>query len=179
MNSKTSIQKIGTDSSHRKALVANLSVSLITHEHMQTTISKAKATIPFMDRLLSIAKGADRSARSKVSAMIKNQKAADKIFDVLVPRFKDETSGFIQMYKLGKRKGDSSEIVRLVLKGYELPKTKSRIKESKKTEEKAEKSENKDTKESKGLFGGKLPFGKKQSQVSTSDKSKAKSRSGI
>ena len=138
MHKRNKVRKIGTDKSHRVALITNLSSALVMNEYMVTTRAKAQAFLPFLERVFSLAKPADQNAKRLVRSLLRSEKAADKIFETLLPRFGETYSGFVSIFKLGKRKGDNSEIVRLVVKGYEPPKKKTRVKEEKKIEVKKE-----------------------------------------
>ncbi|MBN1915974.1 50S ribosomal protein L17 [Candidatus Dojkabacteria bacterium] len=140
------IKKIGTDKSHRVSLLKNLSSSLIMTEYMTTTRARARAFVPYFERVITLARPADINAKRRVISLIQNEKATDKIFDVLLKRFEDTKSGLVSVYKIGNRKGDNAEVVKLVLKGYEPPKKKTRIKEEKKKEQSEEKMLQKDEK---------------------------------
>ncbi len=127
-------KKIGSDTSHKVSLLANLSSSLILRDYMTTTKGKAKAFIPYVERVFTLARPADLNARRRINSLLRNDSATDKVFNVLLKRFGDTTSGLVSIYKLENRKGDNAQMVRLVLKGYEAPKKKTRVKEEKKVE---------------------------------------------
>jgi large subunit ribosomal protein L17 len=177
MNSKSNLNKLGVTKSHRDSLVKNLVSDLIIYEHMKTTKAKAKATAPVFDKAVSIAKMdlPKREIERKLIPLVGNLIAVDKLIAVLAVRFKDSTSGLVDMYALQRRKGDSAEQMQMIVKGYthkELGKQTSvkTNKEDKKAEKQA------DTKTVKSN----VTDSKGKSQVAGNvSKAKVKSRSGI
>jgi large subunit ribosomal protein L17 len=109
--------KLGVTSSHKKALLRNLATELFLHEKITTTLPKAKELVSYAEKLVTKAKKADLSAIRAINNQIHNKDIAKKIFDVLVPRYKERQGGYTQILKVGTRRGDSAEvaIVKLVV----------------------------------------------------------------
>jgi len=101
-------RKLNRTSTHRLAMFANMSASLITHEQIQTTLPKAKELRPFVERLVTLAKKGDLSARRRAMSKIRDEDAVRKLFDVLGARYKERQGGYIRIIKAGFRYGDSA-----------------------------------------------------------------------
>ncbi|MDR1721168.1 MAG: 50S ribosomal protein L17 [Endomicrobium sp.] len=109
--------KLGVTSSHKRALLRNLATDLFLHEKIMTTLPKAKELASYSERLITKAKKTDLSAVRTLHGEINNKNVVKKVFGVLVPRYAKRCGGYTQIFKLGYRRGDNSEIalIRLVL----------------------------------------------------------------
>ena len=96
---------------YRRSLLRNLATSLILYEEIKTTQAKAKAVKPFVEHLLQVAKKNNLIAKRRLMAYLFDENAVKKVFEVYVPRYKNIKSGYIKLYRLGTRLGDSSEMV--------------------------------------------------------------------
>ena len=97
--------------SHRKAMLANLAISLVEHEQIVTTLPKAKDLRPIVEKLVTIAKKGDLAARRQLASELQNNEvAAKKLFDVLGPRYKARAGGYTRVLKAGFRHGDSAAV---------------------------------------------------------------------
>lgn len=92
-------------------MLRNMATSLFLHEKIKTTYARAKELQSYSERLITGAKPLTLDAKRKIFAEIKDKEVQKKIFEVLVPRFKERSGGYTQMYKLGNRVGDNAEIV--------------------------------------------------------------------
>ena len=101
-------RKLNRTSSHRKALLMNLSNSLIKHEQITTTLPKAKELRPFVEKLVTLGKKGDLAARKKSISILQDEKMSKKLFDTLADRYKDRNGGYIRIVKLGNRYGDNA-----------------------------------------------------------------------
>ena len=101
-------RKLNRTASHRKAMFANMAASLITHEQIVTTLPKAKELKPIMDKLVTLAKKGDLSARRQAIAQIRDKDAVKKLFDVFGERYKDRNGGYTRVPKAGFRHGDNA-----------------------------------------------------------------------
>ena len=101
-------KKLNRNSSHRKALLMNLSNALIKHEQITTTLPKAKALRPFVEKLLTMGKKADLLSRRKIISVIQDKGLSKKIIEVLAPRYKERNGGYTRIIKLGNRFGDNA-----------------------------------------------------------------------
>ena len=124
---------------HRKSLLRNLATSLILYEEIKTTAAKAREVKPIVEHLLGIAKRNNLVAKRRLIGYFFDEKAVQKVFEVLVPRFVKTKTGFVRVYKLGPRLGDSAEMVLIKL----APGEPIEMKEPLKKEKNANKEESK------------------------------------
>jgi large subunit ribosomal protein L17 len=102
--------KLGRTASHRTAMQRNMAASLIEHERIITTVTKAKALRPVIEKLITTSKEASVHNRRRAFAALRSKEAVSKLFEVLGPRFKDRPGGYCRILKLSKpRLGDASE----------------------------------------------------------------------
>ena len=101
-------RKLNRTTSHRKALLMNLSNSLIKHEQITTTLSKAKELRPFVEKIITLGKKGDLVSRRKAISILQDQKNTKKIFDVISERYKERTGGYTRIIKVGNRFGDNA-----------------------------------------------------------------------
>ena len=101
-------RKLNRTSSHRKALLMNLSNALLKHEQITTTLPKAKELRPFVEKIITLGKKGDLSARRKAISILKDEKITKKVFDVFADRYKKRNGGFTRIVKLGNRYGDNA-----------------------------------------------------------------------
>ena len=109
--------KLSRDSAHRKALLANLSKELIEHERIETTLAKAKAVKPEVEKLITLAKRGDLHARRQAISTLQHpdKGVIYKMFDEIAPRYSAREGGYTRILKLGPRSSDSTEMVYLEL----------------------------------------------------------------
>ncbi len=104
--------KLSRSASHRKALVSNLSASLIAHERISTTEAKAKALRPEVEKLVTLARRGDLHARRQaLSALGHDKTVVHKLFEEIAPRYADRPGGYTRILKIGPRKSDAAEMV--------------------------------------------------------------------
>jgi len=101
-------RKLNRTQSHRKAMLGNLAVALIKHEQIKTTLPKAKALRPFVEKLITLGKRGDLHARRQAYAKLPDRKWAAKIFDTLAPRYAERQGGYTRVLKAGLRFGDNA-----------------------------------------------------------------------
>ena len=101
-------RKLNRTTSHRKALLMNLSNSLIKHEQITTTLSKAKELRPFVEKIITLGKKGDLVSRRKTISILQDQKNTKKIFDVISERYKERSGGYTRIIKVGNRFGDNA-----------------------------------------------------------------------
>ena len=122
MKHRVSGRKLGRTSSHRLAVLRNLSTSLFRHERITTTLMKAKELRPFAERLITISKRETLHARRLVLRDIHDKDVVAKMFDALSSRYAQRPGGYTRIIKLGPRRGDNAEIARIELVDAEVPK---------------------------------------------------------
>ena len=102
--------KLGRTTSHRIAMTRNMAASLIEHERIITTVQKAKAVKPFVEKLVTLAKEDTVHHRRHAFALLRNKEAVSKLFETLGPRFQERPGGYTRVLKLSKpRLGDAGE----------------------------------------------------------------------
>lgn len=103
-------RKLSRTSQHRKAMMSNMATSLLLYEKIKTTHPKAKDLQRFVDRLLTHSKPMNLAAHRYVATVVRDEKVQKKIFEVLVPRYGQRTSGYTRLFKCGQRMSDGAEM---------------------------------------------------------------------
>ena len=144
-------------------MMGNLMTALITHGRIETTISKARALRPVIEKIITLAKKAEKANdaarklhyRRLAISRVRDKKAVAKLFDELVTEFTDRCGGYTRIYKLGQRIGDAAEMALIEFvdgndEGYSAkPKKKAaKKKAAKKAVKEAEDSEEKEAEDS-------------------------------
>jgi len=101
-------KKLNRTTSHRKALLMNLSNALIKHEQITTTLSKAKVLRPFVEKIITLGKNGDLKSRRKAISILGDEKNIKKIFDIIADRYKERSGGYTRIVKIGNRFGDNA-----------------------------------------------------------------------
>src|ERR1700689_5182713 len=139
MRHRVAHRKLGRVTEHRISLLRNQATALLRHEHLTTTVPKAKELRPFVERIITIAKrgvahgeaaGHDEkdhvsngkllTARRLVMQDLQDREVVTKLFDTLAPRFATRPGGYTRLLRLGHRKGDSAELAQVELVGSEF-----------------------------------------------------------
>jgi len=100
---------------NRKSTLRNLATSLVLYEKIKTTTAKAKEVKPIVEHLINSARKNDLVARRALLGYLFDENAVKKVFEDILPRYKDIKTGFIKEYKLGPRLGDGAEMTILGL----------------------------------------------------------------
>jgi large subunit ribosomal protein L17 len=139
-------------------MLRNQATALLRHEHLTTTVPRAKELRPFVERIITIAKrgvadgaqnGKALHARRLVMHDLQDREVVSKLFETLAPRFAGRPGGYTRLLRLGFRKGDAAEIAQVELVGSEFnPRAKA--------EADAAKGEGEQPKKAKGGVGGRL-----------------------
>lgn len=103
-------RKLNRTPSHRKAMFANMSAALIKHEQIVTTLPKAKALRPVVEKLVTLARGGTLHARRLAAARIGDEAQVKKLFEVIGPRYKDRPGGYLRIVRAGYRHGDNAPV---------------------------------------------------------------------
>jgi large subunit ribosomal protein L17 len=135
MRHRVSHRKLGRVTEHRIAMLRNQAHALLLHEHIETTVPKAKELRPFVERLITVAKrglaggdanGHTLNARRLVMQDLQDREVVTKLFDTIAPRFAARPGGYTRLLRVGFRKGDSAEVAQVELVGSEYdPKAKA------------------------------------------------------
>lgn len=118
--------KLGREASHRDALMASLVCNLIERKRITTTLPKAKAARRLAERMVTLGKKGDLSARRRAISILHRPERVGVLFSAVAPAFKDRKGGYTRILKLGRRGGDGAEMALLEWVNYvpEPPKPK-------------------------------------------------------
>ena len=129
---------LGVTGPHRSAMMSNLALALIKNGRIETTLAKAKALRPYIEKIITLAKKAKKANdaarklhfRRLAIARVRDKKAVAVLFDERVSEFIERSGGYTRIYKLGQRVGDAAEMGLIELidsndEGYEKPKKKA------------------------------------------------------
>ena len=135
MRHRVAHRKLGRVTEHRIAMLRNQATNLLRHEHLTTTVPKAKELRPFVERIITIAKrglaagtanGHELNARRLVMRDLQDRDIVTKLFDTIAPRFAERSGGYTRLLRVGFRKGDAAEVAQVELIGSEFdPKAKA------------------------------------------------------
>jgi large subunit ribosomal protein L17 len=114
--------KLKRDISGRRALLRGLVTNVIDEERITTTLPKAKAARPLVEKLITLAKEDNLHRRRQAAAFLMTKESVEKLFNKIGPRFNQRPGGYTRIVKLGWRKGDGAETAKLELVGSELVK---------------------------------------------------------
>jgi large subunit ribosomal protein L17 len=122
MRHKLAGYKLKRNVAARRSLFRGLVTSIIEHERVITTVPKAKAVRPLVEKMITLAKRDTLHTRRQAAAFIESPAALQKLFDKLGTRFGQRPGGYTRIVRLGNRKGDGAEQAMIELVGSELVK---------------------------------------------------------
>ncbi|MCU0933338.1 MAG: 50S ribosomal protein L17 [Thiobacillaceae bacterium] len=108
MRHRLSNRKLNRTSSHRAALLRNLSIALLTHEAIKTTLPKAKELRRVVEPLITLGKTPTLANRRLAFSRLRDRDLVSKLFDDLGPRFMSRPGGYVRILKFGFRQGDNA-----------------------------------------------------------------------
>ncbi len=127
MRHRVAHRKLGRTTEHRISLLRNQATAILEHEHIITTVPKAKELRPYVEHLISVAKRGVAAgglqllhARRIAGEDIANRDVLKKLFDTLAPRFAERPGGYVRILKAGVRKGDAAPVALVELVGSEF-----------------------------------------------------------
>jgi len=138
MRHKVAGYKLGRTTSHRRSLLRNMVTSLIIEERIETTIPKAKALRPQIEKMITLGKRGDLAARRQAAAYVMTDEALRKLFDTIGPRFGDRDGGYVRIIRSGWQKGDGADKAFIELLGSEKLQEEKRQKRAEARAKKAE-----------------------------------------
>ena len=103
-------KKLNRTASHRTAMFANMAAALIKHEQIVTTLPKAKALRPIVEKLVTLGKRGDLAARRLVASRLRDEAMTKKLFETLAPRYRARLGGYTRVLKAGFRHGDNAPV---------------------------------------------------------------------
>ncbi len=110
--------KLGRKPEHRKAVLRNLTASLIEKNRIETTLAKAKAVRPIVEKMVTIGKSGTLADKRKALTFLYKRKIVQLLFDKVAPRFMDRNGGYTRIIKTDYRKGDGAEMAILEFTDY-------------------------------------------------------------
>ncbi len=124
-------RKLNRTSSHRKAMLSNLAVSILDKERVTTTVAKAKEVRSVVERLITYGKKGSLHGIRLAERRIKNKDVLKKLFDDIAPGYKDREGGYTRILRLSERRGDNAEMAIIELVGREGDEQRTRKKKKK------------------------------------------------
>ena len=110
---------LGRTASHRKAMLANMAISLIMHKRITTTVAKAKALKKYVEPLITRSKEDTTNNRRVVFSYLQNKFAIKELFGTVAPKVGDRPGGYTRIIKLGSRQGDAADIAFIELVDFD------------------------------------------------------------
>ena len=115
MRHNKAINHLGRKSGHRKALLANMAVSLINNKRITTTVAKAKALKTYVEPLITKSKEDTTHSRRIVFSYLKDKNAVSELFRTVAPKVADRPGGYCRVLHVGFRQGDAAEMALIEL----------------------------------------------------------------
>jgi large subunit ribosomal protein L17 len=125
--------KLGRNPASRKALLRNLTTSLIEKNRIETTIAKAKAVKPIVEKMITLGKSGTLASKRRAIAYLYKRKAVQVLFDEVAPRFMDRQGGYTRILKSDFRKGDGAEMAIIEFTDFKFEKKDKKSKAKKKS----------------------------------------------
>src|SRR6201985_3166762 len=119
MRHKVAGWKLGRNTAHRRSLLRNLVTSLILEDRIETTIPKAKAMRPHVEKMITLGKRGDLAARRLAGSYLLTRESVTRLFDTVAPRFGDRQGGYLRIIHKGWRIGDGAATCFIELLGSE------------------------------------------------------------
>lgn len=108
-------RKIGTDSSHRRAILRNMTTSVLEHGKVETTLVKAKEVRRTVDKMITLGKKGDLASYRKAMAYLMDEDVVHKLFNEIAPKYEERNGGYTRVLKTGFRRGDAAPMAILEL----------------------------------------------------------------
>jgi len=129
---------LGRTADHRRAMLANMAISLIMHKRITTTLAKAKALKKYVEPLITRSKDDSTNSRRVVFSYLQNKEALKELFGVISQKVGDRPGGYTRVIKLGTRQGDGADIAFIELVDFDenmakTPKAEKKTRRSRKS----------------------------------------------
>jgi large subunit ribosomal protein L17 len=111
--------KLGRNTSHRRAMLRNLVTSIVLEDRVETTITKAKAARPHVEKLITLGKKGDLHSRRQALSYLQTREAVTRLFETVAPRYSDRNGGYLRIVRTGFQRGDGAEKAFIELLGAE------------------------------------------------------------
>jgi large subunit ribosomal protein L17 len=119
MRHRNAGNKLGRNTSHRRAMLRNLVTSVIVEDRVETTVAKAKAVRPLVEKMITLGKKGDLASRRQALSYVMTDKAVTRLFETVAPRYGDRQGGYLRIVRSGFRQGDGGEKAFIELLGAE------------------------------------------------------------
>jgi large subunit ribosomal protein L17 len=106
---------LGREKGPRELMLRNLASSVLMYEKVKTTVAKAKAVQPLVEKIITISKDGDLTGRRRLIELLPQKMAIQKAMDVLGKRYKDREGGYTRIIKIGARQGDGAQVAQIEL----------------------------------------------------------------
>lgn len=133
--------KLGKQPAHRRAVLRNLVTNVIEHERITTTVTRAKAARPIVEKMITLGKRDSLASRRQAASFLMTPVATQKLFADIAPRYGDRAGGYTRIIHAGFRIGDGAQLAILELLGSKLRKKEKKEKPGKEAPEAAEENE--------------------------------------
>lgn len=110
-----SYRKLGRVSSHRNLMLRNLTTSLLKNGRIETTVTRAKETKKFAEKMITLAKKGDLHSRRQALSFMTDEAVVAKLFDEIAPNYKERSGGYTRLVQTGPRRGDAAPMCKLEL----------------------------------------------------------------
>ena len=102
--------KLGGPTDQRRAMLRNLTTSLLEHGRIETTVTRAKEVKRMADKMVTLGKRGDLHARRQALAYITKDEVVKSLFDEIAPKYAERQGGYTRIYRVGPRRGDGAEM---------------------------------------------------------------------
>lgn len=106
---------LGRKKEPREMMLRNMASSVLIYEKIKTTKAKAKAVKPLVEKMITVSKKGDLTARRRLIEVLPQKMAVKKAMEVLGKRYEDRKGGYLRIINLGARQGDGADMVQLEL----------------------------------------------------------------
>ncbi|MFR3145457.1 MAG: 50S ribosomal protein L17 [Eubacterium callanderi] len=103
-------RKLGRPTDQRRAMLRNLTTSLLEHGRIETTVTRAKEVKRMADKMVTLGKRGDLHARRQALAYITKDEVVKSLFDEIAPKYAERQGGYTRIYRVGPRRGDGAEM---------------------------------------------------------------------
>ena len=133
-------RKLGRTTAHRNAMLRGMVTYLLENGQIETTLTRAKEVSALTEKMITLGKKNTLASRRQALAFITKKTVVKKLFDTIAPEYAEKNGGYVQIYKLGPRRGDGAEmaLIRLVAVESAVEVKKAETKAEAPAEEKAE-----------------------------------------
>jgi len=111
--------KLGRNTSHRRALLRSLVTAVLVEDRVETTVAKAKAVRPLVEKMITLGKKGDLHSRRQAHSFLMTDESVKRLFETVAPRYGDRAGGYLRIVRTGFQQGDGAEKAFIELLGAE------------------------------------------------------------